>query len=141
VIDRAQLKTLSENPLVSIGSHGVRHCDSNKLTDAEFELEIAESKRALEEGTGRGVDSFSFPHGEFSGRHLEILSRHGYRRAFSISPETAPAKGTSFIYGRFHCSGREWPLEFLLKASGAYRWLGTISRIKGLMFNKTGNRT
>jgi len=136
VIDKDVLKSIASLDLVTIGSHGTHHFDSNAITDDEFEREIVTSKEALDRIIGTPVDIFSFPFGRCSERHREILQRNGYRNAFSTVPTVLSEASVPLIIGRVNCDCKDWPLEFYLKLSGAYRWQKTASRLKWILLNK-----
>lgn len=124
------LRTVADDPLVRIGSHSVSHPDFRRLDDMDARAELTGSKAALERILGREVRSFSFPHGAYTQRSLDIAGECGYTRAFTIDPVllTDPRKG--FSVGRIRVEPEDWPIEFRLKALGAYRWMARASAIK-----------
>ena len=130
VIDRGQIAQLSSEKLVSIGSHGVSHTNSCRLSDEEFRCEVVESKKVLEEITNNPVTSFSFPHGKYTSRHLDILQAAGYVRAFSIDPSVERPGSEKFLLGRVSVNPDDWRIEFFLKILGAYRWQNWTSHQK-----------
>lgn len=130
VVDRGQIAQLSSEKLVAIGSHGVSHANSCSLSDQEFKFEVMESKKVLEEITNNPVTSFSFPHGKYTSRHLDILKAAGYERAFSIDPSVERPGNDKFLFGRVSVGPDDWRIEFSLKVLGAYRWQNWISRRK-----------
>lgn len=79
-----ELKILSNHPLVTIGSHGVTHPHFPELSEAQARYELTESKRRLEEITGKSVDLLAWSYGDCNAR-LERLSREcGYQAAWSV---------------------------------------------------------
>jgi peptidoglycan/xylan/chitin deacetylase (PgdA/CDA1 family) len=83
VLDSAQLRDLAQHPLIEIGSHTMSHADLSALDADGLDREIKGSRDRLEEGLGRTIESFSYPHG---GLHPAVLARikeAGYRRACS----------------------------------------------------------
>jgi len=58
-----EIKIMDAHPLVTIGSHGIHHITSSKLTDDELRRELADSKRLLEEHLGHPVKHLAFPFG------------------------------------------------------------------------------
>lgn len=58
-----EVRKLSENKLVSIGSHGMTHSRLGTLSAAEVKIELNDSKDILESVTNRRVSTFSFPYG------------------------------------------------------------------------------
>ena len=61
-----------------IGSHTVSHRRMSELSQEEFEVELAESQRALETQLGESIRLFAYPFGRFrdySGRWRQAVSR------------------------------------------------------------------
>jgi peptidoglycan/xylan/chitin deacetylase (PgdA/CDA1 family) len=59
----AELQRLLEGDLFEIGSHSVHHPALTALDEVEQARELADSKRQLEEATGRKVAGISYPNG------------------------------------------------------------------------------
>jgi peptidoglycan/xylan/chitin deacetylase (PgdA/CDA1 family) len=123
VMSVAQLRALGENPLLTIGSHSISHPNFLKLTEDESARELAESKARLESILEKPIALFSFPHGKCNQRLLDMARSTGYRRVFTIAPETATSLDSSFALGRVAVNPEDWALEFRLKLLGAYRWM------------------
>ena len=81
-----QLRTLAENPLVTIGGHGFTHQPLASLQEAEARREIVANRRHLERITGRQVVHFSYPYGNTAActwREAELVRSAGFRSAFT----------------------------------------------------------
>jgi len=76
-----EVKSLAQNPLVTIGSHTIHHALTVNCTDDELEFEIKESKEKLREWTNKEIKCFSYPNGRFDGRERKILKKSGYKLA------------------------------------------------------------
>jgi peptidoglycan/xylan/chitin deacetylase (PgdA/CDA1 family) len=63
VMDAAELKALSDDPLVHLGAHTVTHVNMCKIDAARLAYEIEESTRRIEAYVGRRPQSFSYPYG------------------------------------------------------------------------------
>jgi peptidoglycan/xylan/chitin deacetylase (PgdA/CDA1 family) len=74
----AGLRELAALPGVSIGSHGATHVPLNGLDDARLHDELRSSKAALEDATGRPVQSISYPHGAVDRRVRDAAAAAGY---------------------------------------------------------------
>jgi peptidoglycan/xylan/chitin deacetylase (PgdA/CDA1 family) len=59
-----EVRDLSRDPLITIGSHTVSHRRLGRLSRDEMERELVESKRWLESCTGRPVVHFAAPFGQ-----------------------------------------------------------------------------
>jgi peptidoglycan/xylan/chitin deacetylase (PgdA/CDA1 family) len=81
-----EVQELSRLPQVTIGSHTVHHVITYNCTPDEFEGEIMESKRILENWINKSVSHFSYPKGCFDGREYEILKNNGFVLAVTNEP-------------------------------------------------------
>jgi peptidoglycan/xylan/chitin deacetylase (PgdA/CDA1 family) len=76
-----------------IASHTMTHRGSAALSAAEWEWEIAESKRVLEDAGGTPVSGFRAPMGQVGDRALgAVLHRHGYRYDSSVAATHLPGR-------------------------------------------------
>jgi peptidoglycan/xylan/chitin deacetylase (PgdA/CDA1 family) len=82
VMSAAQLCVLSQS--FEIGGHTVTHCDLNVQGNSTAAREIVECKRALEDITSRPCQSFCFPMGRFSRRHLKQVREAGFSLARTV---------------------------------------------------------
>jgi peptidoglycan/xylan/chitin deacetylase (PgdA/CDA1 family) len=76
--------------LITIGGHTKNHIDCGKsYSEEEWEREIIDDKRKLEEIIEREIVEFACPFGakvNTSSKAQEIIARAGYKRAYSIVP-------------------------------------------------------
>jgi peptidoglycan/xylan/chitin deacetylase (PgdA/CDA1 family) len=119
------LVTLVEEGVVGSGSHTVTH---RSLTDAllsreEIHLELASSKRHLEEILGRSIHLFAFPFGAYDDRALLLAKEAGYRRVFLSTPLGSTRNIEGHVAGRIDVSPTDSLFVFWLKAQGAYQFL------------------
>lgn len=77
---------------IAFGSHTVTHPDLTKLSPAEVERELAESKLAIEQHTGTTVEHFCYPYGKWNPAVRDATLRH-YRSACSTIAGTV--RGTN----------------------------------------------
>jgi peptidoglycan/xylan/chitin deacetylase (PgdA/CDA1 family) len=115
-------------PLVTVGSHSVRHY---RMTDLDRESALSEllvSRRRLEEILGHPVTLFAFPYGAHDERLVSLCAEAGYERVFSVVP--TPLRPDSILVGRVSVSPEDGPVTFALKVRGGYDWLPAASRIK-----------
>lgn len=82
-ITKNQLLELSNDPLVTIGSHGVTHSTLTKVSFSAKKNEILESKKILEDLTGREVRYFAYSHGQYDTDVLNLAKV--YNSAFSTA--------------------------------------------------------
>jgi peptidoglycan/xylan/chitin deacetylase (PgdA/CDA1 family) len=122
VMTAAQVAALKKQPLVTVGSHSVSHPNYLNLDESQAAREFGESKAELESLLGRKVTLFSFPFGKCSERLVELARAVGYKRVFTIEPESGAAHTDRFVTGRVAVDPDNWSIEFYLKIVGAYRW-------------------
>ncbi|MBQ6431381.1 MAG: polysaccharide deacetylase family protein [Oscillospiraceae bacterium] len=78
------LRELAADPLVTIGSHGTSHAILTELPAQAQLRELAESKRILQEITGKEIRVFAYSHGQFNRTTLDLMKKHKlYDAAFS----------------------------------------------------------
>lgn len=82
----AQIKRISRSKYVTIGGHTHSHpilvnCRTEQLYD-----EVILSKQKLEAWTGKKVDYFAYPNGDFGDREMRALVDSGFRLAFTSEP-------------------------------------------------------
>jgi len=111
-----QVREIAQDPLIEIGSHGLRHGDLTKLSLREAEAEIRSSRVMLEEKLGRPVQYFSYPYGSFSERIKELVRQSNYRAGFSVishNPEM-------YSLRRILISRKDTLFRFIIKLSPLY---------------------
>jgi len=81
-VDAQGVRELSRRGM-AVGTHGMQHCDWRTLRDEELEAEIADSRRALQEITGRPVEIAACPFGSYDRRVLRVLRRAGFRAVYT----------------------------------------------------------
>ena len=77
------LKDLSNNSLITIGSHTCNHKDLTKLDPKEVLNELIESKSYLENLLGKEIYSMSYPFGKYNNSVKQKVLEAGYKLAFS----------------------------------------------------------
>lgn len=123
VMSVEQIRALAQMPGVTIGSHTVSHPHLPRIPRPEAERELKDSKRVLEDLTGKPVELLSFPHGAWTPELVDLALQVGYRRLFGIQPSCVEDGAMPSLLGRTSVEPTDWTLEFRLKARGCYRWL------------------
>ena len=83
-MDWTQLKTLSADPLVTVGAHTVNHPALSKLPKDMAEREIVLSKQRLESELKREIDYFCYPYGDPDSagpREFNLVRKTGLKAA------------------------------------------------------------
>ena len=114
-------------------SHGCGHRYLSQLSDAEIKKELMESKRVIEEKTGRAVEFFCHPYGDWSGRTKNLVRQCGYRGAFT-RPGFRSFSSDKDLYdlkrvgtNQFSC-----PEDFKAGLLGAYDWYVLLKESLGI---------
>jgi len=82
-MDGKQIKQLSDEGNI-IGCHTYTHTNFRKLRGTDWETEIGDSKKQLEQITGRPVNYFAFPFGYWNHTKLPELHKLGFKAAFQL---------------------------------------------------------
>lgn len=69
---------------IEIGSHSRSHPDLRSLPDQELGEECRRSRLELEDGLGRAVRYFAYPHGRYDGRVKVAVREAGYEAACAV---------------------------------------------------------
>ena len=86
-ISISELQDLANDPLVTIGSHGITHKVFKGMSIEEQRIELIESKKLLESITGQPIETFAYSHGQYDRHTIKLLkSLNCYKRAFSTKP-------------------------------------------------------
>jgi len=84
-----EIAWIAGDPLVTIGAHTVSHSALAKLSDAQVEYEMAESRRLIGEHTGQRPRHFAYPYGDASSagpREFALAARLGFETAVTTRP-------------------------------------------------------
>jgi peptidoglycan/xylan/chitin deacetylase (PgdA/CDA1 family) len=113
---------------VDIGSHTVSHPHLTSLGDAELALELASSKRRLEDELARPCRFLAYPYGEHDRRVRAAARAAGYEGAFALGARD----GDRFAIPRIDFYRSDGPLRVALKTSGVYRPIqGLLAALRG----------
>ena len=113
---------------VGIGSHSRNHRRMSGLGSEALRDEVHGSRADLA-ALGAEPSWFAFPYGDYDAAAVQAVRDAGYRRAFTVAPEPLSSPG-AFLCGRVTVDPSDTWLEFRLKVSGAYRWVGWWMRWK-----------
>lgn len=58
-----EIRAAARDPLMTVGAHTCRHLALSKLSEAEAQREMVESRRRIEDELGRSCRHFSYPYG------------------------------------------------------------------------------
>jgi peptidoglycan/xylan/chitin deacetylase (PgdA/CDA1 family) len=82
-MDWDELRALADRGF-EIGSHTVSHPHLTRLTEAEIDRELRESRARCEDQLGRPCRYLAYPYGEHDARVKSLAERAGYDAAFTL---------------------------------------------------------
>jgi peptidoglycan/xylan/chitin deacetylase (PgdA/CDA1 family) len=80
----AALADLAGDDLVELGAHTVTHPYLDEIALSAAKYEIAESRRVLEQRSGRLVQSFAYPHGAYDRAVRDAVADAGFLTAVAV---------------------------------------------------------
>lgn len=83
-----------------IGSHGVTHWILTRISPAQLEHELSQSKQRIENELEVPIHGFSYPNGDYSDHIIDLLQRAGYTYACTIKPGFVEHHGSPFKLNR-----------------------------------------
>jgi len=98
-LDWDALRTLAASG-VSIGAHSASHPFLTRVDPARARVEIADSRKTLEDRLGAPVRAFAYPYGACSARVADLVAEAGYELAFTMDPLAVFSWGTRFSLPR-----------------------------------------
>ena len=116
--------------MITIGSHTVTHRRLALLNEEEVKKELNESKETLENILKTEIDSLAFPYGNYNARVVELAVQAGYKKLFTILPDSPFSPKDKILTGRISVSVNDWPAEYFLKLMGAYNRLPIAVKLK-----------
>lgn len=80
-----ELQELAACPLVTVGAHSHCHNILTQLPDDEMRDSVVRSKELLELWTGKAVEYFAYPNGDYDDRVARIVREAGFRCAVATT--------------------------------------------------------
>lgn len=122
MLDENGLRQLAASPLVTIGSHGVRHTTLPNQSPAIAQAEMADSKRWIEDVIGRKVRSFAFPDGAWNEAVLVTAADIGFTQLLGGDAIDDASSPHTLYRGRFTMNPFiSWPNQVRCIYRGSYR--------------------
>lgn len=101
-----QVSDLVNDGLVEIGAHTIHHVWLKDMPKAQAEIEIAQSKKMLEDTFNIRVVSFAYPYGAFDKQALDLTKQAGFWTAVSTIPGIDANQNDQFFLYRLRPGGR-----------------------------------
>tara|TARA_A100000164_G_C21811685_1_gene725833 strand:- start:146 stop:1087 length:942 start_codon:yes stop_codon:yes gene_type:complete len=102
-----ELKKISSDKLVTIGSHTISHKRLSNCSNEERNIEIIDSKNILEKNLEYKVNHFAYPFGglkDFTKKDMSILKKNNYFSAVSTISRNSLINNDKFMFPRFSLS-------------------------------------
>lgn len=125
-LTRSDVQYLLQDPLVTIGSHGVSHSPMVLLSENKLMYELTKSKQILEDLISKPIDGISYPHGSYDSRVIKATKLAGFKWAVNsrfgkIFPQTSP-----YQLSRTDVWSWDTSIEFEHKLWGGHDWRGLL---------------
>ena len=123
-----QVRVMSESGLIEFGAHTVSHPILTRIPIDQAEYEIRESKKKIEEETGKTVTALAYPNGgqaDFSQAVMQAAEDAGIKVAFSLlsgPTRYATVKKNAFAVRRTFLAYYDSFPRFVAKISGLARF-------------------
>lgn len=105
-----ELAGLAATP-VAVGAHTLTHPSLPALPPEEQRREIGGSRERLEELTGRPLDAFAYPYGDYDAATVRLVKRSGFRSACTVHENRLTRLSSAFLLPRYPV--RDWPADEL----------------------------
>jgi len=118
----SELREMADSGLMDIGSQTVTHPILSSVTDEESWWELTESRRQLEEATGRTVRSFCFPNGmpgDYRPSQVRQLVDAGYACSVVAHFGLVSSGANPYLLPRIGMALKSRPVEFSKYLDGA----------------------
>lgn len=129
VMSKEQIEQLDKEGF-EIFSHTLSHPVLTEIQDSRLDVELIESKQALERIVGHEVIGISYPGGSYDTRVLKAAEKAGYKLGFTIEPDVVDKATGCLEIGRVSVSPKDSLIKFKLKAIGAYHVVTYLRMLK-----------
>lgn len=122
-MSKANLRELSQNPLVTIGSHSFSHIRLDRCSSKELKYEIYDSKSYIEDIIGKEISLFSYPFGAYNKLVISCVKSAGYKLAFTSNFNVNTFSQDKFLLNRNEIWNTDSLKFFKQKLNGDWDWL------------------
>lgn len=132
-----ELKELSMEKLITLGSHGVNHHSHSKLNKEQVFEEISNSKNIIKEQIGVEVNYYSFPFGQIKdiGKYsLAHLKNCGYKAALTTNWARKNKIKDTFALNRIEIIGTDDIQTFINKLESKPDFKSYKQKLKNILF-------
>jgi peptidoglycan/xylan/chitin deacetylase (PgdA/CDA1 family) len=112
---------------IEFGSHTLTHPMLSEVPLDRARLEIADSRRRIEDVLGVPVSLFCYPRGDYDDSVKQIVRDEGYVAACSTLPGLNDWSADLYALRRTYVSRRDTAGEFIKKVAGGYDVIQTVA--------------
>jgi len=109
-----EVKQLAADDVI-FGSHSLSHPHLSQVEDNRLWAEVSESKKTIEDRTGKEASFFCYPYGDFDERVIETVQKAGYKGAVVTPGVRGNVKKGPYIISRTGIYGHNGFLAFRIK--------------------------
>ena len=130
-----QIREMRQNG-IEFGAHTVHHPILTRVSLAEAEAELVDSKRKVEAELGEGVISFAYPNGgtsDYSAAIVELVRRTGFGLAFTLVPgpmRNSVVRKKPLTIQRIYLGNTDVLPRFAAKLVGMERLAGLLTLLR-----------
>jgi peptidoglycan/xylan/chitin deacetylase (PgdA/CDA1 family) len=124
LMNKDQIKKLSESELVTIGSHGYKHFNLGNLSLSDAEIELNHSKQLLENTIGKKVTMIAYPDGSYNDDIKNLAEKCGYKHQLAVDYSCPSDKKDFRILGRYGLSSTTTFDSNIINLSMAFKTKG-----------------
>ncbi len=119
LMDWGKVRELSAGGVI-FGAHTMTHPHLTEIPPAQMKEEIRGSKNAIEEQTGRPVEFFCYPYGDYDSTVSREAREAGFLGATTVGRGFTLNGDDPFELKRIPIRLNTWPLSFIYKLHSAY---------------------
>jgi len=137
ILNWNELKELSKEKLITIGSHGVNHISHGNLSEEDELNELISSKKQIFENLGIKVKYYSFPFGQkkdISKFSKKNLIKSGYAAALSTNWSRKNTNKDIFVLNRIEILGADDISTFINKLESKPDFKSYKQKLKNILF-------
>ncbi len=108
----SMVEEVSRSSVVTIGAHSITHVSLPSLSHDRLVAELVDSKKLLEQHTGKPVVWMAYPYGLFDDRVVAEVKRAGYAGSVTTLPGSVQYKSRIYHMPRYR-AGRRVGADFL----------------------------
>lgn len=113
-----EIREMRQSGLVCFGCHTLSHSKLTQIFPEQLKIEVAESKKIIEEKSGGVCDIFAYPFGDFNENVTQAVQNAGFRGAFSVKEGVISSKNGILVLPRLAIDSSTSWWQFLGKISG-----------------------